>query len=108
MVLDPQLLAPHPVLELFILPMIPGPIVIVEGSTEASLADEFTLVGDVVEFGAALVGISQLTNVSAKEEEDVANPIAQNKDTYFKKFLANFLLIVIPLILLKFRHGYIQ
>ena len=108
MVLDPQLLAPHPVLELFILPMIPGPIVIVEGSTEASLADEFTLVGDVVEFGAALVGISQLTNVSAKEEEDVANPIAQNKDTNFKKFLANFFLIVMPLLLLKFRHGYIQ
>ena len=61
--------------------MIPGPIVIVEGSTEASLADEFTLVGDVVEFGAALVGMSQLTKMSANAEEEMATPTAQNADT---------------------------
>ena len=55
-----------------------------------------------------LAGIAQDPNVSAKTEEDIKNPIAQNADKYLKQVLAFILLIVIPLILLKFRHGYIQ
>ena len=55
-----------------------------------------------------VVGITQDPNVSAKTEKDMTNSIAQNADTYLKQVLAFILLIVMPLLLLKFRHGYIQ
>ena len=55
-----------------------------------------------------VVGMSQPTKTSAEAEHEIPIPIAQNKDTYLKKFLANFLLIVILLVTLKFQHGYTQ
>ncbi|NCZ53096.1 MAG: hypothetical protein EBY81_04290 [Verrucomicrobia bacterium] len=53
-------------------------------------------------------GIVKFTKDWAKPEEVRAIPVAQNKDTYLKKFLANFLLILILLVTPKFQHGYIQ
>ena len=56
----PQLVEPQPVEELLTEPIMPGPMVMVAAETAELFTEEFTVVGVVVEFGAALVGISQL------------------------------------------------
>ena len=58
--------------------------------------------------GEPELGITQDPNVSAKAEEDMTNPTAQNAETNLTKDLVFILLIVTNLLRLKIHHAYIQ
>ena len=79
-----KFLPPHPSEEVVAVPVKPRALTVVPVA--------FT---ELVKLCAMLLaGIAQDPNVSAKTEEHIANPIAQNADTYLKQVLVFILLNV--------------
>jgi hypothetical protein len=84
-----KFLPPHPTEEEVAVPVKPRALTVVPAAF-----------AELVKLGAVLLaGITQDPNVSAKTEDETANPIAQNTDTNLIKLLPFILFIAPPFLL---------